>query len=573
MSKWIFAMLIVKLLLLLSVFYVFSIIGGIQGVLYSAELTPALLRHALTGMGLIAIGRYIGNFIDGELAYRCSADLRIELRRKIFDKMLELEVGYTESAGTSDAVTAGVDGIEALETYFSKYLPALAYCFTAPFILFFIVNRHSPQAAIILFAASIVVLPVNQLFRKIVRLLRGEYWDKYKGLSKFYLDSLEGLNTFILFGADQKRRNELSEQTWGFRNATMKVLSINFNSVIVSETIIYLTIAIAITFIAESFGSGQIPFGRAIFLLMMADTFFAPVKSLMSTGHTAMNGVAAAENVYALLNIEHSRRDLAFRPEESAGGEEGFVLTDVHFGYGDSRQILSGIDMKAERGKTTAIVGQSGCGKSTIANLLMRFYDANSGAVRLDGRDVRTMAPEEIRRKVSIVPQSTYIFTGSIADNLKIARKDATDEEMLAALDMVKLGSFVRSDSDGLNMNVGEAGVKLSGGQKQKLGIARAILADSEIYIFDEATSSVDAGSENDIWECIGRLSAHNTLVIISHRLSTIRKADTIYVMRDGRIEESGTHAQLISNQKLYYELVTEQNALESYNKGVPVSV
>lgn len=571
MRKWIFSMVVIKILLLFCVIYVFKITGSIQGVLYSSGLTTELLLRALAAMLLIALIRFAGNLAEGEIAYRCSSDLRIDLRRKIYRKMLDLEVGYVESTGTSDAVTASVDGIEALETYFSKYLPVLIYSLIAPFILFARFYGLCEEPAIILLVSSLIVLPINQVFKKIVRMLRSEYWAKYSGLSKYYLDSLEGLNTFVLFDADQKRRDDLSEQSWGFRNATMKVLRINFNSVIVSETIIYLTIATAITIIAGSFSAGELHFGRAIFLLMLADTFFSPVRELMSSGHSAMNGVAAAENVFKLLKLKPTHDNREYKPQELVDGESGFVLENVAFRYDGSREILNNINMEVERGNITAIVGQSGCGKSTVANLLMRFYDVDKGTVRLDGRDIRTMPLDELRRKVGIVPQNTYIFSGTIADNLRMAKENVSVPEMLSVLDMVKLGDFVRSEKDGLDTTVGEAGCKLSGGQRQKLGIARAILSGAEIYIFDEATSNVDVDSENDIWDCIGQLSKDSTLVIISHRLSTVQKADCIYVMKDGRIEEAGSHEELTNQQGLYHEMFTEQSVLESYNKGAEV--
>ncbi len=567
-GKWIFSMVFVKLALLFTVLYIFSITGRIQGLLYSKELTPQLLLNAVLVMSLIALIRLIGNLIDGELAYKCSADLRIDLRHKIYKKMLELGIGYSESMGTSNAVTASVDGIEALETYFSKYLPALIYCFIAPFVLFFRMNGAAPEAAWVLLVASLIVLPINQLFRKVVRLLKGEYWSKFSNLNTYYYDSLEGLNTFVLYDSDEKRREDLSKKCWDFRSITMKVLRLNFNSVIISEMIIYISSAIAIVFISQNFVAGGFSFGRAIFLLLVADTFFAPVRDLMSTGHSAMNGVAAAENVFGLLKLKSERENLAVVENEKSKEEDGFVLEDVSFQYNSDRQILKNISMSIEKGKVTAIVGQSGCGKSTIANLLMRFYDAESGKISLDGQDIRTWDPQEIHKKVGIVPQNTYIFTGSIVDNLKMAKTDATVEEMMKALEMVNLSGFVKRQPEGLDTNIGEGGCKLSGGQKQKLGIARAILMNADFYIFDEATSNVDVESEDDIWNCIGKLARSNTLVVISHRLSTIRKADLIYVMAAGQIKEKGNHEALMKKRGLYYFMVTEQESLEGLFRG-----
>jgi ATP-binding cassette subfamily C protein len=567
-AGWIVAKIIIKLLLLLSVMFVYRAISSVQGQLYTSELTVQILLQAVVAVTYIAIIRLIGNLIDGELSYRCSASTRLSLRHRIYTKMLELEAGYAERMGTSNAVTACVDGIESLETYFSDYLPVLIYCLIAPFLLFGRVFKINETAAWILFIAALIVLPLNQLFKKIVQMLSGEYWKNFTKLNAFFLESLEGLYTFKLFNVDQSRSYELQNRSWTFRNTIMKTMRVNFNAAILSETIIYGSMAAAIIIASKAFSTGTIQFGQAIYLLLLADTFFTPVRALMRTGHAAMNGVAAAENVFSLLDLKPAHKQKSYEVAAVRQEEKGFFVDNVTFGYDEGFPVIHNVTMNVLPNKITAIVGQSGCGKSTIANLLMRFYDISSGEIRLNGRDISTMPTEELRKKVGIVPQNTYIFSGTIEDNLRMACPDATEEQMMKVCQMVRLDKYLASQPIGLKTDVGEAGCKLSGGQRQKLGIGRALLAGAEIYIFDEATSNVDVESEDDIWDCISTLTEKNTLVIIAHRLSTIKRADSIYVMQHGRIAESGTHNALLENRSLYCHLVTEQNILEGYNRG-----
>ncbi len=238
-------------------------------------------------------------------------------------------------------------------------------------------------------------------------------------------------------------------------------------------------------------------------------------------------------------------------------------MEHISYGYTGRHKALDDVSLTVEKGKVTALVGLSGCGKSTLAGLMMRFFDPSGGRILLEGRDYLSMTPEQLRHHIAMVPQQVSLFSGSIAENLRIAKKDATEEEMLEALEQVRLKDWVLAQPKGLQTSVGDAGGKLSGGQRQKIGIARALLCRAPYIIFDEATSSVDRQSEEEIWRCIDELAQTRTLVIISHRLSTIRQADCIYVLSGGKIEESGRHEALMKKNGLYHRLVTEQQKLE----------
>lgn len=567
-AGWIIAKVVLKLLVIISVMGVHRLISGVQGQLYSGTLTVEELKSSVVMMLAVIAVRFIGNLLDGELSYLCASKTRLTLRRRIYEKMLELEVGYSIVAGTSSAVTATVDGIEALETYFTDYLPVLLYCFIAPWIMFARMYRISPVSAWILLAASILVMPINQLFKNVVKLLCGEYWSNFSKLNAYYLECLEGLYTFKLFGIEKDRTGELKERSWTFRNSIMKTMRMNFNAATLSETVIYGSMAAAILYGSGLLESGTISFGRAIYLLLLTDTFFVPARAMLRTSHTAMNGVAAAENVFSMLNLKPVHRMPADdRSPDDRPDETGLCLENISFAYENSRNVLDNVSLRIPEGGMTAIIGESGCGKSTLAGILMRFFDPSSGSARMDGRDIYFIPAEEYRRKIAIVPQNSYVFSGTVEDNLRMAAPDATEEELWDALSKVKLDGFLRSNGHGLKTVTGEAGSMLSGGQRQKLAIARVLLSGADYLIFDESTSNVDVESEEDIWNCINSFNGERTVIVITHRLSTVEKADQIVVMDSGKVVQRGTHDTLAETDGIYSKLLREQKELEGYSE------
>lgn len=569
-AGWIWAKVAVKLFMIVCIMMVYRLIAGVQGELYAGTLTIHSLQRALLLMVIVAVIRLLGNLADGELSYRCSASTRLTLRRRLYQKMLDLGVGYSIVAGTSNAVTTAVDGIESLETYFTDYLPVLIYCFIAPWIMFARMIRFAPASAWILLTASLLVMPLNQLFKKVVRMLSGEYWSNFSKLNAYYLESLEGLFTFKLFGADQKRTEELKNRSWTFRNSIMKTMRMNFNAATLTETVIYGSMAAAIICGSGLLESGNISFGRSIYLLLLTDTFFTPVRALLRSGHTAMNGIAAAENVFAMLELNPAyRNEKVAVDHREHPGETGLILSNVTFGYNKEQPVLHDISLQIPRGSVTAFVGLSGCGKSTLAGILMKFFDPDKGEIRLDGRNISAVPTEQYRKVIGIVPQNAYIFAGTVAENLRMAAPNASDEELWEVCRKVRLDRFLEEKQAGLQTQTGEGGNRLSGGQRQKLSIARTLLSRAEILIFDEATSNVDVESEADIWSCIHGISSEKTIIVIAHRLSTVRRADQICVLEHGRITECGSHTQLMKENGLYHKLVLEQEQLEQYGGGV----
>ncbi|MCR4722965.1 MAG: ATP-binding cassette domain-containing protein [Eubacteriales bacterium] len=559
---WIIAIVVTKLVILLSFMVVISAVskllgsfGGEAAYDFSSQIVIALVSSVI---GLA------GNLILGEVKYRCTANIRIRLRHDIYQKMLDLEMDYLVKMGTSRSVTASIDGIEALEKYFSEYLPDLIYCFIAPFILFFRIYPYSGYAACVLLVLSVTVIPANAVFKKLMTLLRKDYWDTFDKLNEYFLESLEGMTTLKLMNRDEDRAETLKTRSFNYYYMIVKTMRVSFYSTLLTQAFIYGGILWSTFIIIGECSRGTIVLSAAFYALMLAFTFFRPVQDLINTGHTALNGVAAAGNIFSFLDLVPARAPVdASLPEGE--NKDGIVLEDVVFSYDGERNAVDGVTIQVPKGSTVALVGQSGCGKSTLVNLVMHFNDVNSGRITLEGKDLRSISQEDLRKRISLVPQSTYIFSGTVEDNLKIVDANVSRERMLEVLNDVHLEDLI--GKDGLSTDVGEGGSKLSGGQKQKIGIARALLSDADYIVFDEATSNVDATSEEDIWNCIHSLSNTKTLLIISHRLSTVRNADMIYVMSRGKVVESGNHDKLISLEGIYAQLVMEQDILENYGR------
>lgn len=539
-------------------------ISAFMGNMLAPSMTAADLKGAILSAFFAAAIMLIGELVIGEIEFRCTAKSRILLREKIFSKMLELDVGNIEKIGATRAVTDAVDGVESMQIYYSKYLPGLLYSLLAPIYLFFRLKDVSFKVALMLFAVSFIIMPINNIFRKMIDTLKKEYWGSFSDLTAYYLESLRSLTTIKLFNQENNRFETLKTKAYNFKSIIMKTMKMNFSSFLLTDTMIYASVFIATIMTCGEVVKGNLSLSGALMVLMLSYSFFTAVRSLMNATHQALTGVAAAQNVAEILDIDTSRPYIEADKKENA---EGIVLKDVDFSYDKKRKILSDIDIVIEKGKMTAFVGKSGCGKSTIAALLMRFLDADSGEITVDGTNYISISPDELRKNIVMVPQTVTIFTGTIRENLLIANPAATDEEMWQALEDAKLADWVKSLPEGLDTQVGDAGGKLSGGQRQKTGIARALLKNAPYIIFDEATSSVDINSENEIWDCINSLAPKRTPIVISHRLSTIGKADMIYVINGGKVREKGNHRQLMAENGLYKDLVTEQLRLENHGE------
>ena len=559
---WIIAIVVVRFTSLIGITYFAKNISEFLGQIFTSSIDLRQLKTVIIMAFLASLLTLVSQLIQGELEYRCNANARINLRKTIFNQVLNLDVGYIETIGPVSAITSSLDAVEQVTIYYSTYIPSLISAVISPIFLFYQLKNISLFTALLLLAISLSLLPLNNIFRKKIETLRKSYWHSVEDISAYYLDSLKGLTTLKLFKQEKKHEQILSQKANQLNIDINKFMKINFTSFLVTESLIYGAIIICLIHTGMQLKSSLISIGNALTVLLLSYSYFSTIRQLMNATHNALTAVSAAQKLEEILSIDTNRpfnRDL----KEDSPIFDGIKLSHINFSYTKEKPILKDINLIVPKGSVVALAGLSGCGKSTLASLIMRFVNADSGDIYIEGKNYNSMPVQELRKKIILVPQSVYLFTGTIRENLYIASEHATDERLYEVLEQVKLKDFVDSLENGLDSFVGDSGSRLSGGQKQKIGIARALLSDAPYIIFDEATSAVDSESEQEIWKCIEELSNTKTLIIISHRLSTIRNSDIIYMLKNGEIFESGNHEKLMKNKKLYYALVNEQDALE----------
>lgn len=532
-----------------------------------SDLSQFKMGENLTLLGTIGIIiilliiRYVSNLFYGKFSYLASANARVTLRELIYKKLLKLGTSYNEVESTSSLVQFTVEGVEALEVYFGKYLPQFFYSMLSPITLFVVLSFISFKSAIV-FILCVPLIPVSIIaIMKLAKKILKNYWKSYSNLGDTFLENLQGLTTLKVFNRDEERHNKMNDEAEKFRKVTMKVLSMQLNSINIMDLIAFGGAALGTIVALFQFRSGVLLIGDLLIIILLSSEFFIPLRLLGSFFHIAMNGMAASDRIFALLDVEERKKELANGYDEM--NDISITLNDVDFSYDGKRKVIENANMEVPNKGLVAIVGESGSGKSTIASLILNSYKVNSGEIKFNNINVDNIPLDTIYSKVSLISTNSYIFNGSILDNLLMANKDATKEEIENALKVSRLYEFIISLKEGLLTNVGEGGSLLSGGQKQRLALARAILANREVMIFDEATSNIDVESEEDIWKAIYDLSKTKTIIVISHRLANVIDADKIYVMKKGHIVESGTHEELYDSKKLYYNMINKQRELE----------
>ena len=539
-----------------------EIIAGFLGTLFQPQAILNTAWSAIRAALAAAVFTFLAQLLKGLLEYRTAAKAREGMRKMIFSKVLELDAGGIEKIGPVSAITASVDAVEQMQTYFSTYLPSLIYSVIAPIYLFFHLKNISMPVAVLLLVVSLFLLPINNAFRSRIEDIRKIYWRSLDDMTGYYMDSLRGLTTLKLFDRDREHSRILGEKADILNKNINCFMKINFTSFLVTEALIYAALVIALVDSCVRITKGSITISQALIVLMLSYSYFSSAQQLMSASHSALTAISAAGKVEEILDTDTTRPFDPSLPEDKEHFN-GIRMEHVSYGYEGRARALQDVSLTIPKGSVVALVGLSGCGKSTTASLLMRFCDAAAGHIYMDGKDYHSMKPEELRKHIAMVPQQVNLFSGTIRENLLLADPDADDQTLMEAVKEAGLLKFVQSLEKGLNSDVGNAGASLSGGQRQKIGIARALLSKAEYMIFDEATSSVDPESEKEIWETIGHLAHTRTLIIISHRMSSVRGADCIYVLKDGRVAQQGDHETLMAQDGLYHELVIRQQAME----------
>lgn len=549
--------------LLSQVLAVFTIADLLERVVYRVVTVPVIEKTIMI-LALVVIIRFVCERMGARSSYLACVDVKGILREKIYDKMLKLGASYSEQVSSSEVVQVSTEGVEQLETYFGKYLPQLFYSLIAPLTLFLILCRVSVKASVILLIC-VPLIPISiVVVQKIAKRLLNNYWSIYTGLGDSFLENLQGLTTLKIYQADQQKADEMDVESQNFRRITMKVLTMQLNSTSVMDIVAYGGAAIGMAVAVSEFLKGNIGVAGTLCIVLLASEFFLPLRLLGSFFHIAMNGMAASDKIFKILDLPEPQAGEKTLPD----GALDITLKDVHFSYEEGREILKGINLNLPVGSFVSLVGESGCGKSTIAGILAAKNRGYNGEITIGGVPLNEVNETNLMQRVVLVRHNSYLFKGTVEENLKMAKPDATKEEMEAVLQKVNLLGFLQTQG-GLQTQLLEKASNLSGGQCQRLVIARALLKeDSKVYIFDEAASNIDVESEELIMNVIHDLAKTKTVLLISHRLANVVKSDRIYFLKDGEIKESGKHEELMSQNGAYRHLYESQMALENYGKG-----
>lgn len=496
------------------------------------------------------------------MGFLSSKKVKKTLREAIYTKLLKLGAAYKEQIKTSEIVQVVVEGVDQLETYFGAYLPQFFYAMLAPLTLFLVLLRVNIPSAVVLFVCVPLIPAAIAAVQTWAKKLLSKYWGQYTALGDTFLENLQGLTTLKIYQADAFKNKEMNEESEKFRKITMKVLTMQLNSITIMDIIAYGGAALGVFFSVTQYQKGGVDLAGALLVILLSADFFIPMRQLGSFFHIAMNGMAASEKIFRFLELPEAPKKAAKFPRNAE-----IVCENLRFSYEAGREILKGMDLRIPRGRFVAIAGESGCGKSTVASILMGRNRGYKGTIRIGDIELSDIAESSLMQNITYISHNSYLFKGTIRENLLMGNPNATEDEMWAVLEQTNLAAFLRNE-EGLDTKLAEKASNLSGGQCQRLALARALLHDSPVYIFDEATSNIDVESENDIMEQILLLAKKKSVLLISHRLANITKADMIYAMEQGEVEECGTHEELLRKNGLYQKMWTTQQRLELYGKG-----
>lgn len=552
--------------LLAQILAVFSI-AELLGKVVDAENLPQALGELSLGrtvflLVLAVAVRFLCERMAARASYEASVDVKRILRKKIYEKLLRLGVSYKEKTSTSEVVQLSTEGVEQLEIYFGKYLPQLFYSLLAPLTLFLILSFVNLKASLVLLIC-VPLIPISIVaVQKFAKKLLSRYWGVYTGLGDSFLENLQGLTTLKIYQADEQKAEEMDQEAQEFRRITMKVLTMQLNSTSVMDIVAYGGAAVGMIVAVSEFLVGRLDFSGTLAIILLASEFFIPLRLLGSFFHIAMNGMTASDKIFHLLDLEEPEKG-----EEKMSPENFDIeLQNIRFSYEEDREILKGVSLVIPQGSFVSLVGESGCGKSTIAGLLTGKLQGYQGEIHIGEKPLAQIQERELMDHITLVRHNSYLFKGTVAENLQMAKPEAEVEEMRSVLSRVNLLGFLDAQ-EGLETKLLEQGANLSGGQRQRLALARALLHDTPVYIFDEATSNIDAESEDLIMEVIRELAKTRTVLLISHRLSNVAESDRIYLLDQGEIREAGTHEELMKRRGVYCRLYETQKNLEMYGR------
>lgn len=516
----------------------------------------------LVAIAAVMLVRYLCGYASSQTSFFASSEVKKVLRQKMYKKLTRMGASYSEKVSTSEVLQVFVEGVDQLELYFGKYLPQFFFAMLAPITLFAVLVFVSWKASVVLLIC-VPLIPLSIVaVQKIAKRLLSKYWGVYTNLGDTFLENIQGLTTLKVYQADERKNVEMNEKAEEFRRITMKVLTMQLNSVSVMDIVAYAGSAVGVVIAIIQVKNGTISLPQAFLIIMLAADFFLPLRLLGSFFHVAMNGMAASDKLFKLLDTKEDEHGSEI-PENL---DEDIEIKDLSFSYDGEKNVLNDISATFKKHELISIVGESGCGKSTLASLLCGTTKGYIGSITIGGVEIKDIDEKTLMNNITAVNFNSYIFAGTVRENMLIADKSAGDEKMIEALKMVNLWSFL-SEQDGLDTKLNQQGSNFSGGQRQRLAIARALLHNTPIYVFDEVTSNIDAESENDIMTVIHNMAKIKTVILISHRLENVVGSDKILLLDKGKIEESGTHSELMSLNKKYKLMYSTQAELEKYAK------
>ena len=535
-----------------------SIAYLIAGVFQDRLSTARSLGAAV--LAALALGiRWLCTIGASRMSFRSSAVVKRKLRSRIMEKLLDLGTSYKQQVNTSEVVQVAVEGVDQLETYFGAYLPQFFYALLAPLTLFAVLCFVSIPAAVVLLVCVPLIPVAIAAVQTWAKKLLSKYWGAYTALGDTFLENLQGMTTLKIYRADGFKSDEMDREAENFRKITMKVLSMQLNSITIMDLVAYGGSALGILIALSQFGKGHVTLAGCLMIILLSADLFIPMRQLGSFFHVAMNGMAASEKIFRLLDLPVPEPGTASVPADVT-----IVCRDLSYSYQEGRPVLQNVEMVFPQGALTALVGESGCGKSTLSAILMGRNKDYHGSVTIGGVELKDLAEDALMQAVTYVGHQSYLFKGTVRENLLMGRPDATDQALWDVLEQVRLAGFLRSEQ-GLDTLLLEKGSNFSGGQCQRLALARALLHDTPVYIFDEAASNIDVESEEQIMTLIHGLARKKTVILISHRLANVANADNIYVLQNGVLAEAGGHEHLLEQKGAYEALWRAQQDLEKF--------
>ena len=562
-KKYIAFHVIAQVVSLIANIIVIFTLGFFLEKLFTKELSTKIIFIVILIGTISILIRFTCSKLIAKMSFLASKSVKLVLRDKIYQKLLKLGNRYNEKVSSAEVVQVSVEGVDQLETYFGGYLPQFFYSMIAPLILFVVLSFVSFKAAIVLLIC-VPLIPISiALVQTFAKKLLSKYWGKYTSLGDTFLENLQGLTTLKIYQADEIKNKKMNEEAESFRKITMKVLVMQLNSITIMDLVAYGGAALGVIFAASEFNSGAISLMGCFAIILLSADFFIPMRQLGSFFHIAMNGMAASDKIFRLLDIEEpiaKNRQI---------DKNNYIIKaeKLSFSYDNERMVLKAIDFTVPMKGMVAIVGESGCGKSTIAGILIGRNTGYISSIKIGGIELSDINEKSLMESIVYISHKSYLFKGSVRENLLMGKASASDSELWTVLDRTNLSSFLRQQQ-GLDTELSERGANLSGGQRQRLALARALLHDASIYIFDEATSNIDVESENLIMNQIYSLSNEKAVIVISHRIANIIKAENIIVMDKGEIKEVGKHEQLLNKKGIYSRLWNTQQDIETLGMG-----